>query len=285
MANAPRRPADLDPPIRLAVCVSGEGTTLQNLIDRIRSGKLRAEIVQVVASRPRIGAIARAEAAGIPAGTGQAQRAVTISEFSSSVFDPIRHSQADLVILGGFLSLLQIPPDYKGRVINVHPSLIPVVLRQGLLTAPRSTRRLSPSGVKVSGCTVHFVDDSYDNGPISRSADGAGPRRRHGRDTGRAGLQGRVQRTARGDHALRRGPTQIDGRRVHVTPPRLRLAMRGQSSNWSSPLSPIGSRLANGSAWRTPANCPQYRVRSQTESITPGRPSGWLSTSCDRYAA
>ena len=66
MAEAPRNPPIVGPPIRLAVCVSGEGTTLQNLIDRIRARRLKAEIVQVVASRPRIGAIARAEAAGIP---------------------------------------------------------------------------------------------------------------------------------------------------------------------------------------------------------------------------
>ena len=66
MGEAPRNPPIVDPPIRLAVCVSGEGTTLQNLIDQIRARRLKAEIVQVVASRPRIGAIARAEAAGIP---------------------------------------------------------------------------------------------------------------------------------------------------------------------------------------------------------------------------
>ena len=66
MSDAPRNPPIAGPPIRLAVCVSGEGTTLQNLIDQIRSRRLKAEVVQVVASRPRIGAIARAEAAGIP---------------------------------------------------------------------------------------------------------------------------------------------------------------------------------------------------------------------------
>ena len=66
MSDAPRDPPIVDPPIRLAVCVSGGGTTLQNLIDLIAAGRLRAEIVQVVASKPGIGAIARAEAAGIP---------------------------------------------------------------------------------------------------------------------------------------------------------------------------------------------------------------------------
>jgi phosphoribosylglycinamide formyltransferase-1 len=164
MENAPRDPPISNPPIRLAVCVSGEGTTLQNLIDRIRSRRLRAELVQVVANRPRIGAIARAEAAGIPLALAN-RNAKSISEFSSSVFGPIRHSKADLVILGGFLALLKIPPDYKGRVLNVHPALIPAFCGQGYYGS-RVHKAALATGVKVSGCTVHFADDSYDNGPI-----------------------------------------------------------------------------------------------------------------------
>src|SRR5437773_6053035 len=117
MGEVPRNPPILNPPIRLAVCVSGGGTTLQNLIDQIRSRRLRAEIVHVIASRPRIGAIARAEAAQIPLALAN-RNARSRTEFSASVFEPIRHSKADLVILGGFLSLLNIPAEYKGRVLN-----------------------------------------------------------------------------------------------------------------------------------------------------------------------
>jgi phosphoribosylglycinamide formyltransferase 1 len=164
MAKPHRDPPIIGTPIRLAVCVSGEGTTLQNLIDRIKSRKLRAEIVQVVASRPRIGAIARAEAARIPLALANYQTKST-AEFSASVFNPIRHSRADLVILAGFLALLRIPPDYQGRVINVHPSLIPSFCGKGFYGSKVHNAVLE-SGVKVSGCTVHFVDDSYDRGPI-----------------------------------------------------------------------------------------------------------------------
>jgi phosphoribosylglycinamide formyltransferase 1 len=164
MPPAPRRPPIVDPPIRLAVCVSGEGTTLQNLIDQIRSRRLNAQIVQVVASRPRIGAIARAEAAGIPLALSN-RNARSRTDFSASVFDPIRHSEADLVVLAGFLSLLYIPPDYKGRVMNVHPALIPAFSGEGYYGS-RVHRAVLESGVKVSGCTVHFADDAYDNGPI-----------------------------------------------------------------------------------------------------------------------
>ncbi len=164
MAQAPRNPPIVDPPIRLAVCVSGGGTTLQNLIDRIRSRRLTAQIVQVIASRPRIGAIDKAAEAGIPMALAN-RNARSRTEFSASVFDPIRHSQADLVILAGFLSLLYIPPEYKGRVMNVHPSLIPAFCGEGYYGA-RVHQAVLESGVKVTGCTVHLADDAYDTGPI-----------------------------------------------------------------------------------------------------------------------
>jgi phosphoribosylglycinamide formyltransferase-1 len=164
MEFAPRTPPIADPPIRLAVCVSGGGTTLQNLIDLIRARRLRAEIVRVVASRPRIGAIPRAEAAGIPLSLAH-RTAHSSTEFSSSVFDPIRQSNADLVILGGFLALVKIPRDFKGHVINVHPALIPAFCGKGFFGA-KVHQAVLDAGVKVSGCTVHFADDAYDTGPI-----------------------------------------------------------------------------------------------------------------------
>jgi phosphoribosylglycinamide formyltransferase 1 len=164
MADAPRDPPFEKEPIRLAVCVSGEGTSLQNLIDQIAARRLRATIVQVVASRPRIGAIPRAEAARIPlalAVRGTSSQAA----FSASVFDPIRRQKADLVVLAGFLSLVDIPHDYRGRVINIHPSLIPAFCGQGFHGASVHQGALD-YGVKVSGCTVHFADEQYDSGPI-----------------------------------------------------------------------------------------------------------------------
>lgn len=164
MADAPRDPPIVDPPVRLAVCVSGGGTTLQNLIDLTRSGALRAEVVQVVASRPKIEAISRAEAAGIPCAVA-VRAGQSLADFSRAVFDPIRRSRADLVVLGGFLSLVEIPPDYQGKVLNVHPSLIPAFCGKGYHGAAVHTAAVE-LGVKVSGCTVHFADDAYDTGPI-----------------------------------------------------------------------------------------------------------------------
>ena len=165
LPEAPRDPPIIGPPIRLAVCVSGGGTTLQNLIDLIRANRLRAEIVQVVASKPGIGAIGRAAAAGIPLALAVRKAARDLAEFSASVFGPIRASGADLVVLGGFLSLVEIPPDYRGRVINVHPSLIPAFSGHGFHGRAVHQAALD-FGVKVSGCTVHFADATYDTGPI-----------------------------------------------------------------------------------------------------------------------
>jgi phosphoribosylglycinamide formyltransferase-1 len=164
MEFVPRTPPIADPPLRLAVCVSGGGKTLQNLIDLIRGRRLRADIVRVVASRPRIGAIPRAEAAGIPLSLAN-RAARSTAEFSTSIFDPIRQSKADLVILGGFLALLKIPRDYKGRVINVHPALIPSFCGKGFF-GTKVHQAVLDAGVKVSGCTVHFADEAYDSGPI-----------------------------------------------------------------------------------------------------------------------
>ena len=130
MPAPPRDPPILDPPIRLAVCVSGGGTTLQNLIDRIGAGHLDATIVQVIASRAGIGAIPRAEGAGLPLAVATRSKG-DLAGFSASVFEPIRRARADLVILAGFLSLVRIHDDYAGRVLNIHPSLIPAFCGRG----------------------------------------------------------------------------------------------------------------------------------------------------------
>lgn len=159
-----RTPPIKGEPIRLAVCVSGGGTSLQNLIDLIAGGKLDARIVQVVASRPNIGAIARAEQAGLPVAVA-GRREGTPGEYSASVFDPIRARGAELVLLAGFLAMVHIPEDFQGRVINIHPTLIPSFCGKGFY-GHRAHQAVLDYGAKVSGCTVHFADDTYDTGPI-----------------------------------------------------------------------------------------------------------------------
>ena len=152
------------PPLRLAVCVSGGGTSLQNLIDRIGDGRLRAEVVRVVASRRDIGAIARDEAAGL-AVTVVPRAGRSVEQYIEADFTPIREATVELVVLAGFLSLLEIPVDYHDRVLNIHPSLIPSFSGKGYLGSAVHQAAID-FGVKVSGCTVHFADATYDTGPI-----------------------------------------------------------------------------------------------------------------------
>ena len=166
MAAANGPPREPIAGIKLAVCVSGGGTTLQNLLDRIQSGSLDARVVQVVASRPGIGAIAKAEAAGLPVAVADAsKRRTDVDAFSASVFGPIRASGADLVLLAGFLALVKIPDDFRGRVVNIHPGLIPSFCGHGYY-GERVHQAALDYGVKLSGCTVHFASDEYDEGPI-----------------------------------------------------------------------------------------------------------------------
>ncbi len=151
-------------PIRLAVLLSGGGTTLTNLLDRIHDGRLLAQVVVVIADREALGA-ERARKAGIPTTVIQRKSFASREEFSQAVFAPIRQAGADLVCMGGFLQLLPIPPDFTNRVMNIHPALIPAFSGKGFhgLTCHRA---VLDTGVKISGCTVHFADNEYDHGPI-----------------------------------------------------------------------------------------------------------------------
>jgi formyltetrahydrofolate-dependent phosphoribosylglycinamide formyltransferase len=152
-------------PIRLAVLLSGGGTTLQSLIDRIADGRLHARIVLVAASRRDAYGLFRAREAGLPAAVVSRKECADTEEFSSRLFDLCRASSADLVCLAGFLHLLRIPADFHNRVLNIHPALIPSFCGQGLYGRHVHEAVLA-AGVKVSGCTVHFADNQYDHGPI-----------------------------------------------------------------------------------------------------------------------
>ena len=153
-------PAILCP--RLAVLASGGGTTLQNLLDRVAAGTLTAEIVGVVASRPDAFALQRARRAGVPT---QDIEPTPRADFSERVFAAVRLLNVDYVLLAGWLQLLAVPDDFRLRVLNIHPSLLPAFGGKGMYGHHVHEAALA-AGVKVSGCTVHFVDDTYDTGPI-----------------------------------------------------------------------------------------------------------------------
>jgi phosphoribosylglycinamide formyltransferase 1 len=152
-------------PIRLAVLVSGGGTTLQNILDRCRDGRLPAQVVQAISSHAGVFALERARQAGIPSAVVNRKEAGSAAEFSRRIFDLCRQAKADLVCMAGFLQLLPVPDDFLGRVMNIHPALIPAFCGKGFY-GNRVHESVLAAGVKVTGCTVHFADNEYDHGPI-----------------------------------------------------------------------------------------------------------------------
>jgi phosphoribosylglycinamide formyltransferase-1 len=152
-------------PIRLAVLLSGNGTTLQNLIDQIRDGHLNAQIVQVISSRADAFGLERARRAGLPTATVARKDSRSLLEFGERTFELIRRAKAELVCMAGYLQLLPIPEDFRHRVMNIHPALLPAFGGQGMYGRHVHEAVLT-YGAKVTGCTVHFADDEYDHGPI-----------------------------------------------------------------------------------------------------------------------
>lgn len=151
--------------LNLAVLASGGGRSLQNLIDLSRAGQLPAEVRVVIASRPGIGAIDRARAAGIRCDVVERSRFSDAAAFSGCIFSLCDEAGAGLVCLAGWLSLLHLPDRYRGRVMNIHPALLPGFGGRGMW-GHHVHEAVLAHGCKVSGCTVHFVDDAYDTGPI-----------------------------------------------------------------------------------------------------------------------
>jgi formyltetrahydrofolate-dependent phosphoribosylglycinamide formyltransferase len=152
-------------PISLAVLISGGGTTLRNLIDKIAAGKLSAEIRLVVSSSPTAKGLQIAQAAGIATLVVEGKQHATPASFRDAIFDPIRDGGAQLVVMGGFLKHVLIPADFANRVINIHPSLIPAFCGHGMY-GHHVHEAVLAAGARQSGCTVHYVDDQYDHGPI-----------------------------------------------------------------------------------------------------------------------
>jgi phosphoribosylglycinamide formyltransferase 1 len=155
----------LQRPIRLVVLISGGGTTLVNLVDTIRRGELSAEIPLVIASRAHCGGIEKARLLGVTCEVITRKSYSSTDAFSEAIFQRCRDVAADLVICGGFLALLRIPIDFQHRVMNIHPALIPAFCGHGF-HGQAVHEAVLRRGCKVSGCTVHFVDDEYDHGPI-----------------------------------------------------------------------------------------------------------------------
>jgi formyltetrahydrofolate-dependent phosphoribosylglycinamide formyltransferase len=151
---------------KIGFLLSGSGSTLQNFIDLQREGKLSGEIAVVISSRPDAYGLERARENNIPAFTVEYNKYKPDADaYSAEITKILKEFGVDLVIMGGFMSLYLVPPVFENKVVNVHPSLIPAFCGKGFY-GHKVHEKVIESGVKVTGCTVHLVNNRYDQGPI-----------------------------------------------------------------------------------------------------------------------
>ena len=150
--------------LSVAVLLSGEGTSLENLFEQIDAG-LPARVAVVIASKLGAGGLARAARRGVPARAVPRRDHRDVRAFNDALHAELARFEVDLVALLGFLSPFEPRERFAGRVINVHPALIPAFSGRGFY-GQRVHEAVLEAGVKMTGATVHFADDEYDHGPI-----------------------------------------------------------------------------------------------------------------------
>ena len=150
--------------VRLGVLLSGSGSSLENLFQRIDKGTLDAEVSLVVATRPDAGGLERARRRGVPAHVVARKSFPDEAGFNEALHLVLDRYAPQLLVLAGFLSRFELR-GYAGRAINVHPALVPAFSGRGFY-GERVHRAVLESGVKLTGATVHFCDDEYDTGPV-----------------------------------------------------------------------------------------------------------------------
>lgn len=152
-------------PLRVGVLLSGEGTSLENLFERIEAGEVPATIAVVISSKEGVGGLHRAERRGVPAVAIPRKRHRDLREFNDLIHAELEKHGVEFVALLGFLSPFELRGKFEGRAINVHPALIPAFSGKGFY-GHKVYDAVFAKGVKVTGATVHFVDEEYDHGPI-----------------------------------------------------------------------------------------------------------------------
>lgn len=157
--------------MKLAVLISGSGRTLKNLLDLAASGQLTpkgkppVEVRLVVSSTPKAGGLQFARDAGVESAVVERGGFPSDAAYGQAIFDRCRAAGVDLVVMAGFLKLAPVPVDFASRVVNIHPSLIPAFSGHGMY-GHRVHQAVLDRGAKITGVTVHFVDNAYDAGPI-----------------------------------------------------------------------------------------------------------------------
>lgn len=161
------QPAPTDhPPLRIAVLISGGGSTLANLHTQIGDGRLRGVAIHlVISSRRAVQGVEIARTAGLPLAIIRPQDFPTPTDFSTALTAAVDAAGVELVVMGGFLCRWALPSRWEGRTLNIHPALLPNFGGQGY-HGRHVHEAVLAAGVAESGCTVHLVDREYDHGPI-----------------------------------------------------------------------------------------------------------------------
>ena len=147
---------------KIGVVVSGRGSNLQSIIDHIAEGKLNVEIAVVVSDHKEAFALERAAKAGIPTAVVERKGCKDKAEFEDKIDAALREAGAEVVVLAGFMRILtgHFISRWENKIINIHPALLPSF--KGVDAQGQAV----DYGVKIAGCTVHFVDEGTDTGPI-----------------------------------------------------------------------------------------------------------------------
>jgi phosphoribosylglycinamide formyltransferase-1 len=204
-------------PLRIAVLISGGGRTLKNLLDLAAEGRLPVDVRLVVSSSPKAGGLEFARAANVPTQVFERRDYDSNQVYGDAIFAACRDARVDFVAMAGFLKLAPVPDDFSGRVLNIHPALLPAFGGHGMY-GHHVHQAVLDAGVKVTGVTVHFVDNHYDQGPIIWQQ----PVPVFDDDTADT-LAGRVFEAEKEayPHVLRliaAGRIQLEGRRVRIRP-------------------------------------------------------------------
>ena len=206
-----------DTKLQIAVLLSGSGTSLENLLEKIDAGEVPGEVRVVIASKTKAFGLERARRRGIPAVPIPRKQHPDVGEFNDAVHAVLDEYDIDLVLLLGFLSPFETRGRFEGRTMNVHPALIPAFCGKGYY-GHRVHEEVIESGVKLTGATVHFVDAEYDHGPIILQHTVPV----HDDDTA-ASLAARVftaecEAYPKALQLLAEGRVQVSGRRVQILP-------------------------------------------------------------------
>ena len=219
ITNSTVNPVPFTPeaPLRIAVLISGRGRTLANLLAvKAAGGFPNIDFPLVVSSKPEAGGIQVAQEAGISTEVVDYKK-MDSAAFSQTIFSQVVQSGCQLIVLAGFLRQLIIPPEWNNRVVNIHPSLVPMFCGHGFYGKIVHQTALN-YGVKISGCTVHFVNNEFDNGPVILqravpvySTDTAD-------DLAQRVLQAEFQALPDALRLIAEGRVRVEGRIVHILP-------------------------------------------------------------------